>query len=199
MLAATHVAALATGYALAPKPPASPVVKESGHFPTEVIATTVESLRKENKLLVFSYVGSAKVAANTSVLWLLGGRQELTVPAAVSYYVDLSGLSLADVAYDAHAKLVTVRLPALTIGDIAFQPEGATTVNGGVLTYSEAETEALRKLNYATARRAMVAQARQPGLLDAARGNAVNDVQKYFEIPLRIAGMPDVRVAATIK
>jgi ABC-type methionine transport system ATPase subunit len=90
-----------------------------------------------------------------------------------------------------------VKLPKVTLGDIAFQPENATTINDGVLTFSNEQVEALRKANYANARRAMVAQAQQPGLLDAAKRQARTSVENYFAIPLRIAGLPDVKVAAT--
>ena len=117
----------------------------------------------------------------------------------VNYYLDLSDLTLADVSYNDAAKVVTVRLPAVRLGDIAFQPENASTVNGGVLTYGEGTVEALRRLNYKNARRAMVAQAQQPGLLNEARRRARENVQAYFEIPLRIAGRPDVKVVATFR
>jgi hypothetical protein len=66
-----------------------------------------------------------------------------------------------------------------------------------VLTFSDEQVEALRKANYANARRAMVAQAQQPGLVNAAKRQAKANVENYFAIPLRIAGMPDVKVAAT--
>lgn len=200
LLAATHVAALGVGYVVAPKQPIDSEVKHTGLFTvdtTKVLATTVESLREENKLLVFSYKGTAKVQAERTFLWLFGGEQELSVPAVVTYYLDLSDLSLADVHYDEKAKLVTVKLPKVTMGDIAFQPENATTINGGVLTFSDEQVEALRKMNYAKARRAMVAQAQQPSLLNAAKRQAKANVESYFAIPLRIAGMPDVKVAAT--
>ena len=200
LLAATHVVALGAGYVAAPKQLLDGEVKHTGIFTvdtTKVLATTVESLREENKLLVFSYKGTAKVQAGRIVLWLFGGEQELIVPAVVTYYLDLSNLSLADVRYDEKAKLVTVKLPKVTLGEIAFQPENATTINGGVLTFSDEQVEALRKANYANARRAMVAQAQQPGLLDAAKRQARTSVENYFAIPLRIAGLPDVKVAAT--
>lgn len=200
LLAATHVVALGVGYVAAPKALLDREVKHTGLFTvdtTKVLATAVESLREENKLLVFSYKGTAKVQAGRTVLWLFGGEQELIVPAVVSYYLDLSNLSLADVRYDEKAKLVTVKLPKVTLGDIAFQPENATTINGGVLTFSDEQVEALRKANYVNARRAMVAQAQQPGLLDAAKRQARTSVENYFAIPLRIAGLPDVKVAAT--
>lgn len=200
LLAASHVAALGLGYGVATKQPVDSEVKHTGLFTFDtkkVLATTVESLREENKLLVFSYKGTVKVQAGRTVLWLFGGEQELNVPAVVSYYLDLSNLSLADVGYNEKAKLVTVKLPKVTLGDIAFQPENATTINGGVLTFSDEQVEALRKANYANARRAMVAQAQQPGLVNAAKRQAKANVESYFAIPLRIVGMPDVKVAAT--
>ena len=203
VLAISHVAAFATGYMIAPKQPIDREVKHTGFFTikdtSRVLATTVESLRNENKLLVFSYTGTAKVQAGRTILWVFGGEQELSVPAVVSYYLDLSDLSLADVTYNEKAKMVIVKLPKITLGDIAFQPENATTINGGVLTFNDEQVEALRKANYYKARRAMVAQAQQPGLLDTAKRQARTNVENYFTIPLLIAGLPDVKVAATFR
>ena len=200
VLALTHLVAIGGGYYLAPRQPVDTEVKHTGFFQidtTKVLATTVESLRDENKLLVFSYKGSATVSAERQRYWVFSGHQQLIVPAVVNYYLDLSDLTLANVSYNDTAKLVTVKLPRVTLGDIAFQPENATTINGGVLTYGEETVEALRKMNFAKARRAMVAQAQQPGLLKTAKRQAITDVQNYFEIPLRIAGRPDVKVVAT--
>lgn len=199
---ATHLAALGVGYAVAPKEAIDQEVNATGFFQKDtsrILATTVESLREENRLLVFSYKGSAKVEAGRTVLWLFRGHQQLQVPAVVNYYLDLSQLSFANVTFDERAKLVRVRLPKLTVGDIAFQPENATTINGGVLTFSDEQVEDLRKLNYAAARKAMVAQSQQAGLVNAAKRQAVVNIQTYFEIPLRIAGLPDVKVVAAFE
>lgn len=148
---------------------------------------------------MFSYKGTANVQAEQTKWWLLGGSQELIVPAVVNYYLDLSDLSLADVSYNDTAKIVTVRLPKVTLGDIAFQPERATTINGGLLTWNDDQVEGLRKLNYASARRAIVAQAQQPGLLNTATKQAATNVESYFAIPLRIVGQLDVKVVATTR
>ncbi|WP_426260033.1 DUF4230 domain-containing protein [Sphingomonas sp. DC1100-1] len=189
-------------YALTDRRPVDTEAKHTGFFTvetTKVLATTVESLRDQNRLLVFSYKGNARVSAERTRFWLLSGTQELNVPAVVNYYLDLSSLSLVDVSYSDTAKIVSVRLPAITVGDIVFQPENASTVNGGVLTYGEGTVEALRRLNYKSARRAMVAQAQQPGLLNEARRRAQENIQAYCEIPLRLAGRPDVKVVATFR
>lgn len=202
IISASYLAALGTGYWLAPKEPIDQEAKQSGFFRTDttrILSATVESLKQENRLLVFSYKGTATVETGRSILWLFRGNQQLQVPAVVNYYLDLSYLTLSDVTYDERAKLVRVRLPKLTIGDIAFQPENATTINGGILSFSEEQVEDLRKLNYAAARKAMVAQSQQKGLVDAAKRQAIANIQSYFEIPLRIAGLPDVKVAASFQ
>ncbi|MES2095360.1 MAG: DUF4230 domain-containing protein [Pseudomonadota bacterium] len=200
--AATYLAAGGVGYWLAPRELLDSDVKRSGFFQkdtTRVLSATVDSLRAENKLLVYAYRGSAQVEVERSVLWVFGGSQVLIVPAAVNYYLDLSKLSLADVTFNEKAKLVTVKLPPLVMADIAFEPEGATTINGGVLTYSQATVDELNKLNYAQARRAITKQAQGKGFVEAAQGQAIKNVQSYFEVPLRIGGQPDVRVVATFR
>ncbi len=202
VLAATHIAAAGVGWWIAPRELLDGEVKHTGFFQvdaTKVLATTVESLREENKLLVFSYKGSARVQAVRTKLWLFNGSQELIVPAVVNYYLDLHDLKLSDVSFNEQAKLVTVRLPKLSLGEIAFQPENATAINGGLLTFSQEQVEALNKANYRSARRAMVKQAQGSGLVNAAKRQAMTNVSTYFEIPLRIAGLPDVKVVATFR
>lgn len=199
-LIATHIGAVALGYAVAPREMLDQEVKRTGFFQTDtnkVLSATVDSLRMENKLLVFSYKGDAKVNVERSVFWIFGGSQELIVPGVVNYYLDLSRLGLEDVSFNEKAKLVTVKLPKLVLGDIAFQPELARSVNGGVLTYSQAQVDELSKLNYAAARKAMTKQAQGPAFIQVAQRQAKANVTSYFEIPLRIAGQPDVKVVAT--
>ena len=194
------IATFGLGYWVAPKEQLDREVEQSGFMQVDtkqVLATTVESLREENKMLVFSYKGTARVGVKRTKLWLFDGTQQLIVPAVVNYYINLQELTLADVQYDEKTKIVRVKVPRVTLGDIAFQPELATTINGGVLTYSQEQVDELQKLNYASARRAITAQAQGKGLVAAARRRAIDNVQSYFEIPLRIVGQPDVRVVAT--
>ena len=193
------IATFGLGYWVAPKEQLDREVEQSGFMQVDtkqVLATTVESLREENKMLVFSYKGTAQVSVKRTKLWVFGGTQQLSVPAVVNYYIDLQDLTLADVQYDEKTKIVRVKLPRVTLGDIAFQPERATTINGGLLTWSHDQVDELQKLNYASARRAITAQAQGRGLVTAARRRAIDNVQSYFEIPLRIVGQPDVKVVA---
>lgn len=195
-------ATFGVGYWVAPREILDNEVVHKGFFRTDtrkVLSATVESLRLDNKLLVFSYKGAADVQVARSRWIIFEGRQQLRVPAVVNYYIDLSKLTMANVAFNEQAKLVTVQLPPLEMGDVAFEPERATTINGGLLTFNEDEVEELRKLNYQNARRAMIKQAQGKGLIDVAKGNARTNIQTYFEIPLRIAGQPDVKVVAAFE
>lgn len=199
-LIAIPVAAFGLGYWVAPKEQLDTVVEHTGFLQKDtkkVLSATVESLRSENKMLVFAYKGTARVKVEREKFWVLTGSQELIVPGVINYYLDMGKLSLADVTYDEKAKLVRVKLPPIVMGDVAFQPEQATTINGGVLTFSQDQVEELQKANYASARRAMIAQAQGPGFVEAARRQAISNVQAYFEIPLRIVGQPDIKVVAT--
>lgn len=199
-LVALPIAAFGLGYWVAPKDQLDEEVEQTGFLQTDtnkVLSATVDSLRNENKMLVFAFKGTARVRAERSWAWVVKGKQELIVPAVVNYYVDLSKLSLAHVTYDEKAKLVRVKVPPVIIGDIAFQPEQATTINGGLLTYSQSQVDELLKRNYTKARGAVTAQAQGRAFVEAARSRAIENVEAYFEVPLRIAGKPDVEVAAT--
>lgn len=185
------------GYLAAPKDQLDQEVQEGGFVSfkeTEVLAATVESLRAENKLVVWSYQGTASVIARDTDWWIFASEQRLIVPASVAYRLNLGGLTLN---YNEQAKLVTVRLPPLTLSDVAFQPERATTLNGGLLTLSDDKVQALNKRAYRTARRAITAQAQQRAMVGVAKERARENVEQLFELPLRITGHPDVEVVAT--
>ena len=137
ILVGSSLAAFGIGYVMAPTEQLDTEVTDSSLVSTtttQVLTATVESLRAENKLQVFTYKGAAKVNTGTDGPLFFNGVQELNVPAVVSYYLDLNQITLADVTFNEKAKLVRVLLPKLQIGDIAFQPEQATTVNGGLLS-----------------------------------------------------------------
>ena len=196
----THLAAAAAGFIVAPREMLDRDVQQTGFFTADtkhILSATVSSLRSESKLLVYSYKTYSDVAVSRSSFFILHGSQELRVPASVNYYVDLSGLTLDRVKYDEAAQLVTVTLPPLRLGDIAFQPEQSRTINGGLLTYNQATVDELNRLNYKSARVAITKSAQDPTLLQAAERQGAEDIENYFEIPLRIVGHPDVRVMAT--
>jgi len=207
-LLAIPVAAFGLGYWVAPKEQLDTEVEYTGFMQTDtkrVLTATVESLRSENKMLVFTYKGSVTVESKTQYRipgtdrYIPGieGVQTLVVPFVNNYYLDLSKLTLDNISYNEVERRVTIMLPAVTMGDVAFQPERAVIINNGLLTFSQGTVDDLMTKNYGSARRAAIAQAQQPGLKQQAQKNAVANVQSYFEIPLRIVGQPEIKVVAT--
>ena len=197
LMALTHLIAAGCGFAFATRELLETEVVHNGFFETDtkrVLATAVESLRSENKLLVYSFKGFASVSVERDGLLFLDGRQDLIVPAAVGYYVDLSRLTLADLTYDERTRVVTVSLPRLVLGDVAFEPEAARVINGGVLTFSERQVEALTRLNYASARRVFIKQAQSPTLVAAARAEADARMVSTLRLALRLLGQHHLTV-----
>ena len=199
LLAGTHLATFTLGFQLAPREMLDTEVRQSGLFRSEtlgILSATVTSLRSENKLTVYAYKGDARVSVSRSLLWLFEGHQELIVPASVTYHLDLTKLAPDAVRFDPAAKLVTVRLPALVLGEVAFQPEAARTINGGLLSVRQSQVDELSRLNYASARKTFVKQAQDPTLVATAKREGVRNVQAYFAVPLRATGRSDIRVLA---
>lgn len=199
LLAVSHFVAFSTGYVIAPREMLETEVKQSGLFRVDtkrVLSAAVESLRSENKLLVLTWKSSATVSIERRVLWLFEGRQVLVVPATISYLVDLSALTLDDVAFDERARVVTVHLPPLVMSEVSFEPEAARAIHGGVLSFNQTQVDELSKLNYANARKAFVKQAQGLALVKAAKQAAKEAVEASLEVPFRAAGRPDIEVVA---
>jgi hypothetical protein len=167
------------GWWLAPREQLDEVVQQTGFLQTDrrrVLSATVESLRAQNRLAVYSYKGTVTVRTDHTKFFVFSGGQELIVPGAVTYLVDLSKLT-----HEYDRNVVTVTLPPLELGDVAFQPEQATILNGGVLTFSQAQVDALLRANYANARRAMTMQAQGDGFVTAARRQAQDSIRTIIQ------------------
>jgi len=179
------------GYWAAPKEILDSEVTAEGT--KRVLAATVESLKAESKLVSYSYKGTASVDITKDRWIVFQGHQTLIVPATVSYFVDLSLLQESDVTFDETKQAVWVNLPPLKL-DVSFDPEHAIEINEGTLTLSDDVVQELRKLNYETARKAIIKQAQQAELVRLAREQATKNVTSYFAIPLHAVGKDDVQV-----
>lgn len=199
-IAAGVLTVFGLGYYFAPREQLDTEVSYTGLLSTEtrrVLSAAVTSLRAQGKLCVYDYAGEVSVGITRSaLLGLVEGRQELSVPAVVAYYVDLEQLDPGDVVFDVKARSVRVRLPRLELGDVALQPERARVTNGGLLTYSDDVVQDLAASNYLTARRAFIKQAQQGTLVAAAKAHAIADVETQFRLPLKAIGRNDIKVEA---
>jgi hypothetical protein len=163
-----------------------------------VLGQTVTSLKAENKLMVYRYSGDARVKTTVSY-GLLKGDQQLIVPASVVYFIDMAEFGPEDVRYDRASETVDVKLPPLRLGDISFQPEKATQINGGLITVSNAVVADLARDNYAGARVAFTRLAQNPQIVEQAKAQAIKSVTSQFEVPLRAVGHGDIKVRAEFR
>jgi hypothetical protein len=184
------------GYKLAPREILDSEVKHVGIlvFDTKkVLSATIESLKSESRLVSYSYVGNQNVAISRSYWRLFNGNQQLIVPATVSYFVELAELTESSVTYNDVTNTVTITAPRLLLS-VDFDPRRATTVNSGLMTFSDSEVQALTKLNYDTARKSAVKQGQQSELVRLARERSKENIKRLFEIPLRVAGNTEVKI-----
>lgn len=157
-------------------------VRQHGFFVVErrkTLFAAVDSLREESRLQVLVYRGTVKVRASKTLLWLFDGEQTLWVPASVPLLIDLGKMV---VTFDG-GKIVRVKIPAPTLGDIAFQVEEALSVRGGALSWSQSQRDALEKEAYATARTAFVVQAQGFRPFAERQARAVIERQLHKTLP----------------
>lgn len=197
---AIAIAGYAIGYTTAPREILDEEVESQGLFGQEtrrVLSATVTSLTAEQKLVVYRYAGSASVEVHRSRFGdLVQATQQLTVPAVVTYQLDMKRFGDENVTFDEPTKTVSIKLPPLKMGEVAFQSERAKVDSQGLLTLSDDVVQELLRTNYRTARKAVIKQAQQPTIFAAARDQAVKSATAQFEVPLRAAGLTGVRVRA---
>jgi Protein of unknown function (DUF4230) len=200
-LAVVAAIAFLAGYRLAPREILDEEVSYAGPMTVDtrrVLSATVDSLKRESKLVSYSHRASTKVSITRDKWMLFEGHQELMVPADVSYFIDLSKLQQDDVEFDEAAKTVRVRLPRMMM-DVAFDPQGATEINQGTLTFNDSVVQELRKLNYQQARKAIIKQSQQAELVRSAKANAVELIASVFRIPLSAVGKNDLKIEVTVE
>ena len=159
-----------------------------------VLGPAIISLKAENKLIVYRFSGDARVRTTISY-GPIRGDQQLIVPGTVVYFVDMAEFGPKDVRYDKASETVEIKLPPLRLGDIAFQPEQATEINGGLITMNNSIVAELVRDNYAGARHQFLEIANSQQNIDAAKAQAIKDVTAQFEVPLRTVGHKDTKVS----
>ncbi len=162
--------------------------------PTTIASASLEGLREQNRLSAFAARFVAVVTSRQSQLGF-STEKTLIMPGMVRYEVDMGKLTQRDVAWDAGARTLSVRLPAVEVDG----PQVDMTAlreygSGGVLaTLTDAEKQ-LDAANRRAGQVELVRQAREPAMIRLARDATRRAVERSFAMPLRAAG-----VDATVK
>ena len=132
-------------------------------------------------------------SADTRLRGLLTSDQVMRAPYSVDYSVDLSRLTLADYRWDAANKLLSVRVPEVTVGRANIDEAKMTVRRRGLFITREAFDTMSRQ---ASARAQAIAQAKaaEPAQLAKARDNARAALTQLLRGPLAASGRSDIRV-----
>jgi uncharacterized protein DUF4230 len=169
-----------------------------GPDPKTIASSSLESMRAQNRLIVFAarYV-SVVSSRQDRLAGLISSERTLILPGDVRYEVDLSKLQPSDVRWDGSANTLFVRIPDVEIAGPEVDLTAAREYgDGGVLS---ALTDAESRLDAANRARAVSelrsqAQAEVPMRL--ARQSARQAIERSFALPLRAAGFDEARVVA---
>ena len=162
------------------------------------LATSLVAFDKQDRLTVFSAELAPVVASDDSRLFgLVTSRQVAVIPARVDYAIDLGKVGRDRMRWDAVAKTLTVRLPALQVTRPNLDEARAQYLREGVWI-TRAAQDKLTRDNTKLAERLAVEQAANPVLMGLARSAAKDAIRQNLAIPLQVAGFGNVTLAVTI-
>jgi hypothetical protein len=169
-----------------------------GPDPKTISTASLESMRAQNRLIAFVARYVAVVSSEQERLGgLVSSERTLILPGDVRYELDLSKLQPRDVAWDASAHTLRVRLPEI---EIAGPDVDLTSVReyggGGVLSSLTNANQQLDQANRARAVADLRKQATAEVPMRLARQAARQAVERSFAMPLLAAGFTDAKVVA---
>lgn len=166
-----------------------------------VVETTLQAVRREQKLLVFAAFVTADVTSTVQKTFLdmavpgTSVTKTLIVPGLVRYAVDLSTLGDKDLAWDAPTQTLRVRLPPVVPLEPALRLDRMRAYGDKGLLVPMTDAEAIADdLNRAGIASDILAQARTPELMRLAEDAAAEALRNSFLLPLRAAGLEGVSV-----
>jgi hypothetical protein len=164
--------------------------------PKTIATSSLESMRAQNRLIVFA---ARYVAVTTSEQSRLGfsAQRTLILPGDVRYEVDLSKLQPDDVQWDAGSSTLRVRVPDVEIAGPQVDLTRAREYGDGkLLTTIFGGEEQLDRANRAGAVADLRKQAMAELPMRLARESARQAIERSFSMPLKAAGFGDAKVLA---
>ena len=163
--------------------------------PVSIASASLEGLREQNRLTVFSASYNATVTTTLTKLGL-SARKTLIMPGTVRYEVDLAKLEADDVRWDEQDNTLYVELPAIEIARPEVHIEKIQTYDDGglLIAFTDAEDQ-LDQVNRKKAVEELATQAKNPLQMRLAREAARRAIRHSFALPLQAAGV-EVKVDA---
>ncbi len=157
--------------------------------PVSIASASLDGLREQNRLTVFSASYNATVTTTVSRIGL-SARKTLIMPGSVRYEIDLAKLDADNVRWDETTKTLSVEMPPIEIARPEVQIDRIQSYDdGGILM---ALTDAEKTLDQANRKKGvaeLAKQAKNPLQMRLARDAARRAVESSFVLPLRAAGL----------
>lgn len=165
------------------------VEKSFNPDPVSIASASLEGLREQNRLTVFSASYNATVTTTLTKLGL-SARKTLIMPGTVRYEIDMAKLEADDVRWDAKDNTLYVELPAIEIARPEVQIDKIQTYDDGGLLMALTDAENL--LDQANRKKGvdeLAKQAKNSIHMRLAREAARRAVTHSFALPLQAAGI----------
>jgi hypothetical protein len=164
--------------------------------PKTIATSSLESMRAQNRLIVFVARYVSVTSSRQSRLGLSAERT-LILPGDVRYEVDLSKLQPEDVEWDAANETLRVRLPNIEIAGPEVNLAAAREYGEGrLMTTIFGGEEQLNQANRTAAVADLRKQAQAETPMRLARESARHAIERSFSMPLKAAGYGDAKVVA---
>lgn len=170
---------------------------ESGFHPdpVSIASASLDGLREQNRLIVFSASYNAAVTTTMTRMGL-SARKTLIMPGSVRYEVDLAKLDADSVRWDAQTGTLSVEMPPIEIARPEVQIDQIQSYSeGGILMKLTDAEKTLDEANRKKGVAELAKQAKNPLQMRLARDAARRAVESSFVLPLRAAGL-DAKVDA---
>ena len=167
-----------------------------GADPKTIASSSLESMRAQNRLIVFVARYVSVTSARQSRFGFSSERT-LILPGDVRYEVDLSKLQQADVRWDGGSDTLLVRIPDIEIAGPEVDLSAAREYGSdGILATLTGGEQRLDQANRAAAVADLRSQAQAEVPMRLARDAARQAIERSFAMPLKAAGFDDARVVA---
>jgi hypothetical protein len=167
-----------------------------GPDPESVLTSSLESMRAQNRLVPF-VARFVSVTSSRQEKFGLAAERTLILPGTVRYELDLAKIDRDDLAWNAAAKTLTVRLPEIEIAGPEVDLNAAREYgSGGILSAISDTDSRLDDANRGLAVTDLRKQAAAPTPMRLAREAARQAVEHSFAMPLSAAGIEDAKVEA---
>ena len=158
---------------------------------SSIADASLAAVQAQNRLTAFAARFTVDVTATARMRIGLTANKTMIVPGTVRYELDWTKLRRGDLAWNAAARTLTVRAPAVELSEPQVDLARIREYEDGrlLIAISDAERQ-MDAANRAQLRTALLAEARNPVLMRLARDAPRAAVQRTFALPLAAAGGP---------